>query len=151
MNRILASDPTVSESQTRKQQQVAAEDWLPDGRGRDQFGAEQGRDGHRQSGRRPGAVGDGVLPFRTPGGRPIPRGPNVATFQEIQAVVAANQAVCVVFAEANRYYQRPGIAYLPIRDAPLRRWALIWRNGRENPLRDAFARAARDASAGVAG
>ena len=83
-----------------------------------------------------------VIPFRTPGGRPISRGPEVATFQEVQAAVAADQAVCVVFAEANRYYQRPGITYLPIRDAPLGRWALIWRTATATPLVRAFAETA---------
>ena len=80
-----------------------------------------------------------VLPFHTPGGRPVPRGPNVTTFQEVQAVVAADQAVSVVFAEAGRYYQRPGIVYLPIQDAPLGRWALIWRTATATPLVHAFA------------
>jgi DNA-binding transcriptional LysR family regulator len=85
-----------------------------------------------------------VLPSHTPSGRPVSRGPEVATFQEVQAVVAANQAVCVVFAEASRYYQRPGIVYLPIQDAPLGRWALIWRTATQSPLVQAFADAARD-------
>jgi DNA-binding transcriptional LysR family regulator len=85
-----------------------------------------------------------VLPSHTPGGRPIPRGPEVATFQEVQAVVAADQAVCVVFAEASRYYQRPGIVYLPIEDTPPGRWALIWRTAAETPLIRAFADTARD-------
>jgi len=84
-----------------------------------------------------------VLPSHTPSGRPIPRGPEVATFQEVQAVVAANQAVCVVFAEASRFYQRPGIVYLPIRDAPLGQWALVWRTATESSLVRAFADAAR--------
>jgi DNA-binding transcriptional LysR family regulator len=85
-----------------------------------------------------------VLPFHTPSGRPIPRGPDVATFQEIQAIVAANQAACVVFAEATRYYQRPGITYLPIRDAPPGQWALIWRTTTETPRVSAFVQAAQD-------
>ncbi|MCW3815095.1 LysR family transcriptional regulator [Micromonospora sp. DR5-3] len=98
-----------------------------------------------------------LIPAHTPSGRPIPRGPRVATFQEAQAVVAANQAVCVVFAEASRYYQRPGTVYLPIRGAPLGRWALIWRSANDNPLVRAFAQTAaaarsdRAATAGAAG
>jgi DNA-binding transcriptional LysR family regulator len=84
-----------------------------------------------------------VIPTHTPSGRPIPRGPEVSTFQEIQATVVANQAVCVVFAEASRFYQRPGIVYLPIRDAPLGHWALVWRTATESPLVRAFADAAR--------
>ena len=53
----------------------------------------------------------------------------------------------VVFGEAQRYYQRPGITYLPIRDAPLGEWALIWRSRDENPFVHAFVRAARDTAA----
>jgi hypothetical protein len=53
------------------------------------------------------------------------------------------QAVCVVFAEASRFYQRPGIVYLPIRDAPLGHWAFVWRTATESPLVRAFADAAR--------
>lgn len=87
---------------------------------------------------------EAVHPFHTPSGRPIPRGPTVTTFQEIQAVVAANQAVCVVFAEAYRYYQRPGITYRPIHDAPQGQWALIWRNAPENTFVQAFTQAAHD-------
>ncbi|MFI9009954.1 LysR family transcriptional regulator [Actinosynnema sp. NPDC053489] len=85
-----------------------------------------------------------VLPARTPSGRPVPRGPRVATFQEVQAVVAADQAVCVVFAEASRYYQRPGITYLPIRDAPPGRWALVWRTATVTPLARSFADTAHE-------
>jgi DNA-binding transcriptional LysR family regulator len=83
------------------------------------------------------------VPSHTPSGRPIPRGPKVATFQELQAVVAADQAVCVVFAEASRFYQRPGIVYLPIEDAPTGQWALVWRAATESPLVRDFAAAAR--------
>jgi hypothetical protein len=90
-----------------------------------------------------------VLPSRTPTGRPIPRGPKVATFQEIQAVVIAGQAVCVVFAEASRYYQRPGIVYLPIHDAPAGQWALIWRTTDETEHIRAFNRAAQEVQAQV--
>jgi DNA-binding transcriptional LysR family regulator len=80
-----------------------------------------------------------LLPAQTPRGRTIPRGPKVSTFQEVQAAVAANQAACVVFAEAGRYYQRPGITYRPIHDAPAGRWALVWRNADDNGLIRAFA------------
>lgn len=90
----------------------------------------------------PGYWEAAVLPAHTPSGRPIPRGPKVTTFQEVQAVVAANQAVCVVFAEASRYYPRPGTVYLPIHDAAPGHWALIWRAVDDNPLIQAFAEAA---------
>jgi DNA-binding transcriptional LysR family regulator len=80
-----------------------------------------------------------LSPFFTPSGRPIPRGPTVATWQEVLAVVSAGAAVVPIQAEASRYYAWPGIAYVPIRDAQPSRWALIWRTAGETALVRAFA------------
>ncbi|MFI0976413.1 LysR family transcriptional regulator [Streptomyces sp. NPDC021093] len=91
---------------------------------------------------------EGALnPFHTPSGRPVPRGPKVTTFQETLAVVAAEQAVCVVHGETVRYYERPGISFVPVRDAPPGKWGLIWRSARQDPLVRGFARAAQDTGA----
>jgi DNA-binding transcriptional LysR family regulator len=86
-----------------------------------------------------------LAPPRTPSGRPIRRGPTVATVEEAMAVVASGDVVCLVHGEATRYYQRPGVVFVPIRDAPIGTWALLWRTGGESPLIRAFAQAARDA------
>ena len=85
-----------------------------------------------------------LVPFHTPSGRPIQRGPKVATWQEVLAVVAAGDAVLPIQAEASRYYPWPDIAYIPIRDAQPSKWALIWRTAGETALVRAFARTAED-------
>ncbi|MER5226716.1 LysR family transcriptional regulator [Streptomyces flaveus] len=83
-------------------------------------------------------------PFHTPNGRPIVRGPVVTTFQEVEGFVLHEGLAAVVHAEGPRYYQRPGIVYIPIEDAPPGRWALIWRAAAETELVRAYARAAED-------
>ncbi|GAA2120465.1 LysR family transcriptional regulator [Actinomadura napierensis] len=70
---------------------------------------------------------EAMLPSRTPSGRPIPVGPKVGDMLELIAVVASGEAVTPMHAQAMRYFNRPDIAYVPIRDAPLAQWALIWR------------------------
>lgn len=81
-----------------------------------------------------------VVPHRTPSGRPIVRGPVATNFQELITVVAAGHAICPVHEHARRYYSRPDIRYVPIVDAPLSHWAVIWRTNAESPLVRAFAR-----------
>lgn len=88
---------------------------------------------------------EAVEPFRTPSGRPIPRGPQVTTFQEVIGFVLTSGLAAVVHADGPRYYQRPGIVYLPIEDAPPGRWALIWRAAAETELVRAYVRAAEEA------
>ncbi|MEV4627301.1 LysR family transcriptional regulator [Micromonospora sp. NPDC049523] len=85
-----------------------------------------------------------LAPTRTPSGRPIRRGPRVTTLEETMAVVASGDVICLVHGEATRHYRRPGIVFVPIRDAPTGSWALIWRLGGETPLVRAFAQAAKD-------
>jgi hypothetical protein len=80
-----------------------------------------------------------TTPRHTPSGRPIPRGPFVANFQELATVVAAGNAVSPVHEHAIRYYARPDIRYLPIADASLARWALVWRTGGETAIARTFA------------
>ncbi len=87
---------------------------------------------------------EALVPFHTPSGRPVQRGPKVATWQEVLAVVAAGDAVLPIQAEASRYYPWPGIVYIPILDATPCQWALIWRGAAETALVRAFARAGRD-------
>jgi len=94
----------------------------------------------------PAYVENSLVPFRTPSGRPIRRGPRVNTFQEVLTTVAAGHAVALTQAEAADYYRWPDIRYVPIRDAEPSSWALVWRTGAETPLVRAFARTAADAS-----
>ncbi|MGN9777577.1 LysR substrate-binding domain-containing protein [Micromonospora sp. H33] len=85
-----------------------------------------------------------LVPFHTPSGRQVRRGPKVATWQEVLTVVAAGTVVQPVQAEAARYFPWPGITYLPVRDAPVCRWALVWRTAGQTALVSALAQAARD-------
>lgn len=82
---------------------------------------------------------DSLVPFSTPTGRPIPRGPLVSTFQEVLTTVAGGTSVALTQAEAADYYQWPGIVYVPVADAPPSQWAVIWRTGTENSLIRDFA------------
>ena len=46
------------------------------------------------------------------------------------------------FAEAARFYARPGVVYISVRDAPPIRWAFAWLTANANPLIGALADAA---------
>ncbi|MEU4425743.1 LysR family transcriptional regulator [Actinoplanes sp. NPDC024001] len=86
----------------------------------------------------------GLAPHHTPSGRPIPRGPRVATWQEALSTVSSGQAVAVVMADIPPYYAWPSLAFVPIRDAPPCEWVLVWRTTDETPMIRALAQAARD-------
>ncbi|MDT0612178.1 LysR family transcriptional regulator [Streptomyces lancefieldiae] len=87
---------------------------------------------------------EALIPTRTPSGRPIPAGPAVVDGTQLFAVVATGEAVCPAFAHGLRYYSRPDIAYIPIRDAPLSRWAFCWRSDAETDAIRALASVAAD-------
>ncbi|WP_407839130.1 LysR family transcriptional regulator [Streptomyces sp. DSM 116496] len=59
-----------------------------------------------------------MVPTRTPLGRRIPRGPAAHTFHEILALVAAGLCVHPLGVLAARYNTHPGIAFVPLHDAP---------------------------------
>jgi DNA-binding transcriptional LysR family regulator len=81
-----------------------------------------------------------IAPFHTPAGRPVRRGQLVANFQELITAVAAGNTICPVHDHANRYYTRPDIRYLPITDAPLSKWAAVWRRVETSDVISAFNR-----------
>ncbi|MBA9002459.1 LysR family transcriptional regulator [Thermomonospora cellulosilytica] len=85
------------------------------------------------------------VPRFTPGGRPIPRGQDVATFQELLALIAAGRGISPMAASVERYYARPDIAFVPLKDAPRTEVALVWRAAGVTARIRAFAQAARDA------
>ncbi|MFJ3089521.1 LysR family transcriptional regulator [Streptomyces sp. NPDC086838] len=93
----------------------------------------------------PAAMEEALNPRHTPSGRPVRRGPRVNTWQEALSVVASGQATAAVPAETRDFYAWPSLAYVPIRDAPPCRWALVWRAAAESPLTRAFAEALSDA------
>lgn len=91
------------------------------------------------------------VPRVTPGGRPVPRGRDVATFQELLALIVAGRGISPVAASVERYYARPGIAFVPFDDMPDTEVALVWRAAGETARVRAFADAARAAVAANGG
>lgn len=87
---------------------------------------------------------EAMLPSATPEGRPVPRGPRAATFHEVLALVAEGRVVSPLNAHVTRYYAHPGVALVPIADAPATEWSLVWPAARETPLVRAFTTAARE-------
>jgi DNA-binding transcriptional LysR family regulator len=83
-------------------------------------------------------------PFRTPAGRPIPRGPIVTNWDDQMKAVSAGQAVIACPAEAARFYPWPNLLYVPIRDAPPIEWALVWQTTNESRLLRALAQTVLD-------
>lgn len=91
----------------------------------------------------PGYWEEAVQPRTTPTGRPIVRGPSVATWEEVLAAVSTGEAVSFTGANAIKYHSRADIAYLPIEDGHTIQWGLIWRSDTDRPLVHAFADIAR--------
>jgi DNA-binding transcriptional LysR family regulator len=87
---------------------------------------------------------EAMIPRRTPGGRPIRRGPGARTFHEVMSLVAAGDCVCPLNAHVTRYYSHPGVTFLPISDAQPTEWALTWPTAHESLLVRAFAETARE-------
>ncbi|MFI9508266.1 LysR family transcriptional regulator [Nocardia sp. NPDC052566] len=82
---------------------------------------------------------EAMVPFHTPSGRPIRRGPQVRTFQEILTMIAAGRAITTVQEHCLHYYARPDVTYVPLADAPACTWGFVWRTGTESDLIRAFA------------
>ncbi|MCM0673839.1 LysR family transcriptional regulator [Micromonospora phytophila] len=85
-------------------------------------------------------------PEHTPSGRPVPKGPAGNTFSEMLTLVAMGRGVLPVGEHTRRYYPRPDVAYVPIRDAPPIRRGLVWRESNTTVRVREFVRAATDAN-----
>ncbi|MEV0116988.1 LysR family transcriptional regulator [Streptomyces sp. NPDC050844] len=81
-----------------------------------------------------------MVPTHTPAGRPVPVGPTARDFLEMLPILSTGEAVSPVHLQATRYFARPDVAYVPLRDAPPARWALIWRTSAETDAILAFAK-----------
>jgi DNA-binding transcriptional LysR family regulator len=100
----------------------------------------------RPSASTPDYWGEHCVPRHTPSGRIIQRGQVAETFQEMLTLIAAGKGIYPVGAQAVRYYARPDISYIPLRDAPPFEWGLAWHAGRETSRLRAFSLTARDVS-----
>ncbi|MET8866086.1 LysR substrate-binding domain-containing protein [Nonomuraea sp. NPDC004580] len=85
---------------------------------------------------------ESMVPARTPSGRRIPRGPAARTFNEILTLVAAGHCVHPLGELAARYNNPPGVVFVPIHDAPILRFALVWPSVADSPAVRALARTA---------
>ncbi|MFG2298844.1 LysR family transcriptional regulator [Streptomyces sp. NPDC048603] len=88
-------------------------------------------------------------PDRTPGGRPISRGPEVVHVQEALMLVAAGEGALLAPEHMAAYHARPGVAYLPVAGAEPIGYGLVWRAADDSGAVRALARAAADVAAGA--
>ncbi|OXR39741.1 HTH-type transcriptional regulator GltC [Nocardia cerradoensis] len=82
---------------------------------------------------------DAIFPARTPAGLPITHVAAAVYWQEILTMVAAGRGVSTVSLRARHFFQRPGLAYVPVRDGPPIRYGLTWRRNCETARIRAFA------------
>ncbi|GGN99209.1 LysR family transcriptional regulator [Actinoplanes lobatus] len=68
--------------------------------------------------------------------------PTAETFQEVLTLVGAGQGAFVVGEHVTRFYARPDVVYVPLRDAPPLCWGPVWPTGRETAKVRAFTAAA---------
>lgn len=92
----------------------------------------------------PGYWFDRYIPELTPKGRPIDRTEPVSNIEDIFMHTAMGNAVSLFPVHVSRYYSRPDIVYLPVRDMDALPFGLVWLSGAENDLIRAFAQVVRD-------
>lgn len=85
-------------------------------------------------------------PERTPSGLPIPKGPVGRTLNEFLSLVAMGRGVYIVGDQTARYYPRPDVTYVPIRDAPPVERGAVWLESNATNRVLAFVTAATDAN-----
>ncbi|MEU4396599.1 LysR family transcriptional regulator [Kribbella sp. NPDC023855] len=85
---------------------------------------------------------DYFVPRRTPSGRPIERTYRVESLQAGVALVLAGKGIGPIIAQFAQYNQHPGMAYVPLENAPSVASALVWSAARETELIRDFARLA---------
>ncbi|WP_336212833.1 LysR family transcriptional regulator [Nonomuraea sp. LPB2021202275-12-8] len=93
---------------------------------------------------RPDYWADSFVPPHTRAGRLIERGPLVRNSEEILTLISLGEIVNLFPAHMTRYWVRPDIVYLPVRDMDALPFALVWRSGAETDLIRALAQAVRD-------
>ncbi len=92
----------------------------------------------------PDYMDESLVPRQTPAGKPIERGPDFSTVQEMLSLIGAGKGIFPVPAHARRYDTRPDITYIPIRDGLPRERRLTWRITAETSRIRAFNQTARD-------
>jgi DNA-binding transcriptional LysR family regulator len=92
----------------------------------------------------PSYMEESLLPRKTPGGKPIERGPEFTTVQEMLSLVGAGLGMFPVPAHAVWFDTRPDIAYIPIRDGLPRERRFVWKTTAETSRIRAFTQTARE-------
>lgn len=87
---------------------------------------------------------DAVSPFYTPRGRPIDRVTPISTLEDILTTASTSGTFTSGMSHIARYYNRPGVAYVPIADSHRVRWAPVWRSDFETEPIRAFADVVRE-------
>lgn len=82
-----------------------------------------------------------MAPPVTPGGRPVPRGPEVRTLQEGLTAVAAGRGAMLCCAPTALYHGRLDVSYVPVDGLPASTLGLVWRRAHETEGVRAFSRA----------
>jgi DNA-binding transcriptional LysR family regulator len=95
----------------------------------------------------PKELHEAVVPFRTPGGRPIP-GSRIRVgeraFLELPVRIARGEMVFPTVASAAAYMGEPDLVFVPIKGMPPLRSALVWRRPARDPKLREFIRVARE-------
>ncbi|WP_027344164.1 LysR family transcriptional regulator [Hamadaea tsunoensis] len=86
-------------------------------------------------------------PFTTPSGRPIRRGPAIATLEEALVAVSSGQAISPIGGYVAGSRRRSDVTFLPISGGPVLQYAPVWRTAGETQLIRLFVQAATDALA----
>ncbi|MEU0563473.1 LysR family transcriptional regulator [Dactylosporangium sp. NPDC006015] len=87
---------------------------------------------------------DSYFPTHTRTGRVIERGPVVRSQEEYLTLISTGEIVTLFPSHVTRYWMRPDIAFVPMRDMSALEYALVWHPESEtDPIR-ALARTARD-------
>jgi DNA-binding transcriptional LysR family regulator len=87
---------------------------------------------------------DSYIPSHTPAGHAIERDPTVRTLDEILTLTSTGEVVTLFPNHMTRYWVRPDIAYVPVRDMSALPYALVWHTESENEPIRALAQTVRD-------
>jgi DNA-binding transcriptional LysR family regulator len=85
-------------------------------------------------------------PTVTPGGRPVPRGPEASTLQEALSLIAGDRGALLFCAQFAGYNGRPDVAFVPVAGLAESTVTLAWRAGHDTRLLRSF-RAGADLAA----
>ncbi|MEU8526381.1 LysR family transcriptional regulator [Streptomyces sp. NPDC048629] len=81
---------------------------------------------------------DQYFPRRTPSGRPITQGPATQFWPEVLVHVSMGVGVSTVALRAKDFHSRPGLSFVPLRDAPPIDYGFLWPRTGLSPVASAY-------------